>query len=208
MADGALFLFPLCDKSFTGFPAAAEASASLTHAGGVTVASNRQPLHSRCDLASSPSAVRWGRKHAAEILARWDVAEAVAEDALLIVSELLTNAVQHAVKPLEPAGGRPDAVVCSLLLWLTEKGLTVSVYDADRRPPVVRNASADAECGRGLRLVDALSEAWGYTHPSPASGKLIWARLPLPEHSTGDRQRGLQTTAASTASGAGAVRSV
>lgn len=158
------------------------------------MAGGRQPLHSRFDLAPSPSAVRWGRKHAAGLLAAWGVAEAVADDALVVVSELLSNAVQHAVEPFDPAEGCPDAVVCSLLLWLTDKGLTVSVYDADRRPPVPRNAPTDAERGRGLHLVAALSEAWGYTHPAPASGKLVWARLALPDHAAGDGRRSLKAT--------------
>jgi anti-sigma regulatory factor (Ser/Thr protein kinase) len=171
------------------------------------VAPQAQPLHSRFDLASSPSAVRWGRKHTAEVLAKWGVAEAVADDALLIVSELLSNAVQHADRPFNAADGRPDVVACSLLLWLTQQGLTVSVYDADRRPPIPRSASTDAERGRGLHLVDALSEAWGYTHPSPASGKLVWARLRLPEYSAGDGQRSLDATAQTVMTGTGLVMS-
>ncbi|MFI1096315.1 ATP-binding protein [Streptomyces sp. NPDC020917] len=151
--------------------------------------SDRHPLHSRFDLASSASAVRWGRKHASEVLAEWGVEESVTHDALLIVSELLSNAVQHAVKPMESVGGQRVAVACGLRLWLTDRGLTVSVYDADRRPPVLRSPSIEAERGRGLHLVDALSEAWGYTHPSPTSGKLVWARLPLPAHVAGDVQQ-------------------
>lgn len=171
------------------------------------MASDTQPLHSRLDLASSPSAVRWGRKHTAEIIARWGVAEAMAHDALLIVSELLSNAVQHAGKPLNPEDSRPDVVRCSLLLWLTEKGLTVSVYDVDQRPPILRNTPTGAERGRGLQLVDALSEAWGYTHPSPASGKLVWARLPLPENSAGNGQRSLEAIAQPIAPGAAVAMS-
>ncbi|WP_225849229.1 ATP-binding protein [Streptomyces sp. HPF1205] len=170
------------------------------------MAGGRQPLHSRFDLAPSPSAVRWGRKHAAGILAAWGVAGAVVDDGLVVVSELLSNAVQHSVEPLDPAEGCPDSVVCSLLLWLTEKGLTVSVYDADRRPPVPRNAPTDAERGRGLHLVAALSEAWGYTHPAPASGKLVWARLALPAHAAGDGWRNSGATVLPIAAGAGEVR--
>jgi anti-sigma regulatory factor (Ser/Thr protein kinase) len=111
----------------------------------------------------------------------------------LIVSELLSNAVQHAAKPVQSVGGQRVAVACGLQLWLwlTDRGLTISVYDADRRPPVIRSPSIEAECGRGLHLVDALSEAWGYTHPSPTSGKLVWARLPHTSHVAGDVQRRL-----------------
>lgn len=159
--------------------------------------SGQQPSHSRFDLAPSPSAVRWGRKHAAEILATWGIARPVADDALVIVSELLSNAVQHASQPFEPAYDRPDTATCSLLLWLTGMGLTVSVYDGDRRPPVMMEARSDAERGRGLRLVEALSEVWGYTYPQATTGKIVWARLPLPEHLTGESREGLQSAAQS-----------
>ncbi|MBM9508075.1 ATP-binding protein [Actinacidiphila acididurans] len=136
----------------------------------------QQPLHSRLDLASSPSAIRWGRAHARDVLGRWGVAEAAADDAVVVVSELLSNAVEHAVPEREVVGAYEDAR-CSLLLWLTGNGLTVAVHDWDVRVPLPRPDSPDAEHGRGLTVVQALSEAWGYTHPSPAPGKLVWARL-------------------------------
>lgn len=160
------------------------------------MASGPKPLHSRFDLASAPNAVRWGRKHATDVLDRWGVMEPAAGDALLIISELLSNAVQHAGKPPSPSDGRPDVVTCSLLLWLTARGLTVSVYDPDRCPPVLRSVPMDAERGRGLLLVQRLSEAWGYSYPSTTSGKLVWARLSLPQPpgSLGD-QKSLGTSA-------------
>ena len=152
------------------------------------MASARHPLHSRLDLASSPSAVRWGRKHTTEVLAGWGLVEAVTEDALLVASELLSNAVQHASKN---ASDRAEVLKCSLLLWLTDRGLTVSVYDEDNRPPIPRDTSTDAERGRGLFLVETLSEAWGYTRPWPTPGKLVWARLHVPEGSADGGQRSL-----------------
>ncbi|SEO15271.1 ATP-binding protein [Actinacidiphila rubida] len=144
------------------------------------MACGQQPLRSRFDLTSSRSAVRWGRKHTAEVLKDWRVGDAVTEDALLIASELLSNAVQHATKPLRPPGGSPCSAECSLLLRLTGRDLTVAVWDGDSRPPVPGLASSDAERGRGLFLVDALSEAWGVTRPASEAGKLVWARLPVP----------------------------
>jgi anti-sigma regulatory factor (Ser/Thr protein kinase) len=130
-----------------------------------------EPLHSRLDLASERSAVRWGRAHAAEVLTKWGQPESVTDSALLVVSELLTNAVKHA----RPTSSVP--VRCSLLLWLTSRGLTVAVHDVDRRPPALRRPSPEAEGGRGLTLVESSSEEWGYTYPSVGSGKLVWARL-------------------------------
>lgn len=164
----------------------------------------RQPLHNRFDLVASPSAVRQGRVHAGELLARWGVARAVADDAVLVVSELLSNAVQHAATSSGHDDGTSGAVVCSLLLRLTEKRLTISVSDPDRRPPVPRDAAADAECGRGLHLVEALSEAWGYRHSAGLPGKYVWARLPLPRHGVGGGR--VDAPACPVATGTGAVR--
>jgi anti-sigma regulatory factor (Ser/Thr protein kinase) len=143
----------------------------------------RQPLHDRLDLASKPTAVRWARLHAKDLLGTWEVPESVAEPAFLIVSELVTNAVLHAGQSRDYGGSRPEAPRCSLNFWLTRRGLTVAVYDQERTPPVRREASEDADGGRGLALVEALSNRWGYTYPSSDSGKLVWARLPLPSAS-------------------------
>lgn len=145
------------------------------------------PLHSRLDLASLPSAVGRGRTHLRRSLAGWGVPRGVTEDAELIASELLANAVQHAATLLD---GSPRASRCTLLLWLTGMGLTVAVYDEDRRPPVPRVASSSSERGRGLLLVESLSEIWGHNYPSADSGKIVWARLflPLPESCPGGQR--------------------
>lgn len=132
---------------------------------------SEQPLHTRLDLASEPSGVRWGRAHAADVLDKWEVSESIIDSALLVISELLTDAVKHARR----VSSAP--VRCSLLLWLNSRGLTVAVYDVDTRPPALRPASLEAEGGRGLVIVEENSEEWGYTYPSPDSGKLVWARL-------------------------------
>lgn len=138
-----------------------------------------EPVHSRLDLAPAPHAVRRGRAHVLGVLGRWGVPLAITDDAELIASELLSNAVQHAEMPQAAADGRPEVARCSILLWLTSRGLTVAVYDDDRRPPVPRHATPDSEGGRGLLLVQSLSEYWGYTRTSPEPGKLVWARLRL-----------------------------
>lgn len=130
-------------------------------------------LYTRLDLSPERSTVRRGRAHAAKILAEWEVGEDVVEAAVLVVSELLTNAVKHA-QPASPSGAS-----CSLLLRLSRGELTVAVHDDDRRPPTLRSASLDEEGGRGLLLVQAASLAWGYAHPLPR-GKLVWAKLSAP----------------------------
>jgi hypothetical protein len=140
--------------------------------------------HSRLDLACEPSAVRYARGHAEDTLQTWGVTGDLADDALIVVSELATNAVRHTgrnAEPFDPARGRPKVPVCALLLWLDVNGLYVAVYDESRQVPVPRPPSDDLESGRGLQLVAGLSEgAWGFDYPAGKAGKVVWARLRLP----------------------------
>lgn len=136
----------------------------------------------RLQLACEPSAPRYARAHAEDVLSRWCLPRSVVGDALLIVSELATNAVRHTgaqAVPHDPDGGRPQVRLCALSLLLVPDWLYISVYDEARnRPPVLRQASDDEEGGRGVVLVNGLTEGqWGWT-PSPSSpGKFVWARL-------------------------------
>ena len=50
-------------------------------------------------------------------------------------------------------------------------------WDADPRPPVRVDAGGDAESGRGLLLVEALSQQWGSYVPAQMGGKAVWALL-------------------------------
>ncbi|GGQ75695.1 MULTISPECIES: ATP-binding protein [Kitasatospora] len=99
-----------------------------------------------------------------------DPDSAVAETLVLVVSELVTNAVVHTGCPavlrlLMPAG--PDA----------PPGLRVEVADASCAAPAPRHAGADAEAtnGRGLELVELLCERWGW-YPD-GSGKRVWCEI-------------------------------
>lgn len=137
------------------------------------------PFHSRLDLASEPSAARWARFHARDVFTTWQIPPAAADDALLIVSELVTNAVRHAGPlPVSAAPGAGQPVrACGLDLQRMPGHLLICVYDQDRRPPIPKEASEDGESGRGLQLVDELSAAWGYAYPHPSVGKAVWAKV-------------------------------
>ena len=54
--------------------------------------------------------------------------------------------------------------------------LLIEVYDTDSNPPVLCDADADAENGRGLMLVDALAKEWSYFFP-PDGGKVVYCVL-------------------------------
>jgi anti-sigma regulatory factor (Ser/Thr protein kinase) len=88
-------------------------------------------------------------------------------DVLLIVSELITNAIRY---------GRPDIV---LSLRNDPPRVGVAIQDAGREMPVVADIAPDATdpTGRGLRIVDALDDEWGVIPREPQPGKAIWFEL-------------------------------
>src|SRR4051794_34713245 len=84
-----------------------------------------------------------------------------ADAAELLVSELVTNAVCHGEPPVSVQ------VDCR-----EERGLRVGVSDASHTEPVTRAVGSGDEGGRGLAIVQELSDSWGVEHDE--HGKLIW----------------------------------
>jgi hypothetical protein len=62
-------------------------------------------------------------------------------------------------------------------LWLVSDlaQILILVWDASPQPPVRINASGEAENGRGLILVEAISEKWGWYGRDGSDGKFVWA---------------------------------
>jgi anti-sigma regulatory factor (Ser/Thr protein kinase) len=91
-----------------------------------------------------------------------DLPETVRARLELVVSELATNAIVHAESRFEVAviPGPP---------------IRVEVTDASLQPPVMEPATVDFTSGRGLRLVAACADEWGYE--LLPDGKVVWARL-------------------------------
>ena len=118
----------------------------------------------RTELPATASAVSAGRSFAVETLAAWGCAHK-ADDARLLVSEVLTNSVQHAEGP----------VVLHLRRTATE--LAVEISDLSPHLPQPRLAAQDEESGRGLILVDTLADNWG-VRPDE-QGKTTWFSLRL-----------------------------
>jgi anti-sigma regulatory factor (Ser/Thr protein kinase) len=122
------------------------------------------------ELGALPGAVPCARLHARQVAWEWGLA-ALCEDVELVVSELVTNAVQVA---------RPLRLDAPLRLWLLAgraEILTV-VWDAGTQPPVRMHAGQEAESGRGLMLVEALTARWDwYPVRAPCGGKAVWALL-------------------------------
>jgi anti-sigma regulatory factor (Ser/Thr protein kinase) len=88
---------------------------------------------------------------------------ALIEDAELVASELVSNAVRYAIPPIR------------LVLRLDDDLLRVEVQDGSRRLPRVRQVAPQAIAGRGLRLVGQLGESWGADERP--RGKTVWCEV-------------------------------
>ena len=133
-------------------------------------------------LATLPTSPFWARRYIRLFLDSCrGIGIDTADTAELLISELVTNAVRFAGSPASvqqySAGVRPG------LIWLSvrhfDADLLIEVFDTDANPPVLTDAAEDAENGRGLLLVDALSREWSYFFPS-CGGKVVYCLIEIP----------------------------
>jgi PAS domain S-box-containing protein len=122
------------------------------------------------DVPDDPAIIADLRKQVANRLTSWGLAD-VAFITGLVVTELITNAIRHAVGPIQ-------------LRLIRDLRLICEVSDGSSTAPHLRQARAFDEDGRGLLLVSGLAQRWG-TRQSP-HGKTIWAEQALPEGNGGD----------------------
>jgi len=97
----------------------------------------------------------------------------LADDAEAIVGEFVANAVSHAARPI--AADDPGLPVGLRLLRRTGE-VMCAVLDPSDLAPVLRMPDRNEEAGRGLQMVDALSDVWGWS-PVTGRGKAVWAIL-------------------------------
>jgi anti-sigma regulatory factor (Ser/Thr protein kinase) len=119
-------------------------------------------------LPSIPESVRMARFHIRAALGFHELDE-YADDAEIITSELVANAVQHVRDD-----GTGTIVVTLARVW-NPAAVTVVVSDSSSEGPIRRDTSADSEQGRGLQIVEALSVHWGWRQED--GGKAIFAIL-------------------------------
>ena len=140
------------------------------------------PFHSFLPLGALPGAIPCARLHTTAVLWEWGM-EALAQHAELAVSELVTNAVRASTdaRRASQAAGEPIGIpVVALRLAGDHKHLLVEVSDYDSRPPIPTVAEPEHDGGRGLLLVAAISEQWGYYYP--ATGPAVTqGRAPAPD---------------------------
>ena len=119
---------------------------------------------SHLSLPPDPASVALTRAHVRRQTATWNVPQ-LTDDAVVIVSELVANAVEH---------GRTGF---DLRLELRDQRvLRIEVTDQGTGNPDPRATSETSERGRGLFIVSALAAAWG-VQASPEDGKVVWAEL-------------------------------
>ncbi|MBQ0967165.1 MULTISPECIES: ATP-binding protein [Streptomyces] len=126
-------------------------------------------LEVRPDPSEVGRARRWARSRLAGSGIRAD--EPLAETLVLLVSELVTNAVVHTGRSAVLRLVLPGAVTDET----EEATVRLEVDDASDRAPVPRCAGGEATGGRGLALVDGLADRWGWSREG--TGKRIWCEL-------------------------------
>ena len=119
-------------------------------------------------LPSIPESARIARFRIRAALGCHDLGH-LADDAGIITSELVTNAIQHA------GCDGTETIRVTLARTQDQDAAIVVVSDSSPHGPVMRNPSADSEPGRGLQIVASLSVHWGW-HPEPR-GKAVYAIL-------------------------------
>jgi len=128
----------------------------------------------RFALSGAPTDVALARHVLRVTLADWDMGGDVADTAVLLLSEVVTNAVRHSPGPAE------------VEVALSETpGLRICVHDRGGDRPLPGNRPLPggrqevplaSEGGRGLFLLDALARSWGSRH-EPGNGKQVWFEL-------------------------------
>jgi anti-sigma regulatory factor (Ser/Thr protein kinase) len=129
-------------------------------------------------LKPGSESVKAARDFTAATLRGWHL-DGLVEDAVIIASELVTNAIRHGTALADPDG----ATEVELAWQRFASRVTCVVIDGSSRPPVLAAADMSAESGRGLQVVHALAAAWGWMMTG-AREKAVWATLLLPPSSS------------------------
>ena len=126
-------------------------------------------------LIPGPESVKAARDFTAATLHGWKL-DALVEEAVIVTSELVTNAIRHGT-----CSSGPDVDVASVMLaWQRHDGRIICVVtDGSSMPPVLEQADTSSESGRGLQVVHALAAAWGWVMLG-ACEKAVWAAFQLP----------------------------
>jgi anti-sigma regulatory factor (Ser/Thr protein kinase) len=127
---------------------------------------SRYPLVASRDLPREVESSGVARNVTKTTLIEWSLGE-FCEDAAVVVSELVTNAIRYGLS-------RHTHDVMRLVLVRYERRLVCMVTDPADDAPRKLEPDFVAETGRGLHIIEAVSRAWGWT-PLLGGGKAVWA---------------------------------
>ncbi len=148
---------------------------------------NTWALRTHLELGALQGAVPCARLHTRHVLWEWNLCD-LDESVELIVSELVTNAVQASagLSSQLPGYEHESLGLPSVWLWMASDGqqIMVEVGDSSPRTPVAATSELDVEGGRGLLLVDTVSRQWGYYFPADEDDgqrkniqKVVWSLI-------------------------------
>ena len=155
----------------------------------------------RVRLATGPAAPAEARRRVRDAIRSWRVPVDL-DAALLLTSELVTNAIRHEAG--QEAGQGAQAVMLAIAIDSSRGRLRVDVHDTSRSLPAVAEVPADAETGRGLLLVETLSDEWGF-YRTPA-GKAVYFTLAFEPGNADNADKADQPDEAPAAGGRGPQR--
>lgn len=118
------------------------------------------PSEARTHFSSHPTSAAAARRFVRDVLSSWRVEVDDTDAVLVCTDELVTNAILHVASDIDVVVRCDDGVV------------RVEVHDGSTRPPLRQVPPVDADRGRGLLLVEAMSERWGVA--STDRGKAVW----------------------------------
>jgi anti-sigma regulatory factor (Ser/Thr protein kinase) len=124
------------------------------------------PDTTACPLPFQADSVKTARDVTRTTLLSWGLSE-LSDDAALVVSELVTNAVRYAMY----ARGRREI---TLLLMRVAPHVLLAVADPSDEVPTRKEPDFVSENGRGLYIVETYSQRWGWD-PLAHGGKAVWA---------------------------------
>jgi anti-sigma regulatory factor (Ser/Thr protein kinase) len=117
----------------------------------------------RVTLSAEGGSCARARQVVRDAASSWDLSEDLADDAQLVVTELVSNGIDH------------GEGLITLTVSRRPGGMLVEVRDESPKQPQLRPVDPSSARGRGMQLVQALSARWG-TAPD-GRGKVVWAEL-------------------------------
>ncbi|WVH81353.1 ATP-binding protein [Lentzea sp. DG1S-22] len=117
----------------------------------------------RATLTAEGGSCARARRLVREVAASWGLPDDLADDAQLVVTELVSNGIDHGEAPL------------TLTICKRAAGMLIEVHDQSPKLPQLRPVDPNSARGRGMQLVQALSVRWGTT--PRGTGKIVWSQL-------------------------------